>query len=344
MKLAVLCPSEIAFRRFMPALQQVEGIEYIGVGVATAQERCEGVEGALPELQADAVRDQEEFAGRFFEQYGGAVYASYQDVLTDSSIDAIYIPLPPGLHYIWANRALGQGKHVLLEKPFTSELSSTQLLISLSREKDLAVHENYMFAFHSQIDYVRGILAERKLGEVRLVRIDFGFPFRGSNDFRYSKSLGGGALLDCGGYTIKLASLLLGSSATVSTSRLNFGRGLEVDLYGSATLENDEGLVVQVSFGMDNDYRCDIDVWGSEATLHSGRILTAPNGYEPTMILRSNGEEVLTTLPADDSFKKSLDHFVACVENDTIREENRVSILRQASLVQDIVKGNQRSC
>lgn len=340
MKLAVLCPSEIAFRRFMPALQQVPEIEYVGVGVATAQERCEGVEGAQPGLQAAAVREQGEFAARFVEEYGGAAFASYEDVLTDDGVDAVYIPLPPGLHFIWAKRALERGKHVLLEKPFTSELSLTQRLVSLSREKDLAVHENYMFAFHSQIDYVRRVLASRELGETRLVRIDFGFPFRGSNDFRYSKKLGGGALLDCGGYTIKLASLLLGSSAKVTASRLNSGRELEVDLYGSATLENDEGLVVQVSFGMDNDYRCDIDIWGSEATLHSGRILTAPNGFQPTMVLRRNGEESVVMLPADDSFKKSLEHFVACVGNDVVREQNRVGIVRQAVLVQDVAQGD----
>lgn len=176
-----------------------------------------------------------------------------------------------------------------------------------------------------------------------MIRADFGFPFRGHNDFRYSKTLGGGALLDCGGYTLKLAAMLLGPSARVAASQLNGGRGLEVDLYGSAMLENEEGLVAQVSFGMDNDYRCSIDLWGSEGTLLSGRILTAPAGFEPTMVIRRNGDEEVVTLPSDDSFRKSIEHFLACINDKGVREERRREIAHQARLVEDVLKENQQT-
>lgn len=336
MNLAVLCPSEIAYRRFMPALQEVPFFDFYGVGVATAEERCAGTSGAKPENQENAMRDQMEFAKLFKKHYGGSLYDSYQNLLIDPDVEAVYIPLPPGLHYHWAKQALEHGKHVLLEKPFTVNASQTYELIAEASRRNLAVHENYMFTFHNQISYVRDALASGKVGDVRLIRIDFGFPFRGVNDFRYSKELGGGALLDCGGYTLKLASLLLGPSAKVATSRLCAGRNIEVDLYGNATLENDNGLVAQVSFGMDNDYRCDIDVWGSEATLRSGRILTAPNGFEPTMVYSRNGQEERVFLDSDDSFKKSIEHFALCIENDVVRKTNSECIQVQADLVQAI--------
>lgn len=339
MKIAVLCPSEIAYRRFMPALMQVPELEYAGVGMATPEEHLVGL--AATEPSAADVRDSEnqrERARMFQEEYGGETYGSYEELLSDESVGAVYVPLPPALHFPWARRALEAGKHVLLEKPFTTKLEDTRVLLELAERRDLAVHENYMFAFHSQLDWVRERIVDGSLGDVRMIRIDFGFPFRGHNDFRYSKALGGGALLDCGGYTLKLAAMLLGPTARVTAARLNAGRELEVDLYGSATLENEGGLVAQVSFGMDNDYRCNIDVWGSEATLTSGRILTAPAGFEPTMVIRRNSAEETFTLPADDSFRKSIEHFAECIKDPGVRKARRDEIEHQARLVEDVVR------
>ena len=337
MKLAVLCPSEIAYRRFMPALLQVPQFEFVGLAVATAEESCVGVPEASPEGKDGWIAVQREKAQSFVSDYGGTVYGSYAELLSDPSIECVYIPLPPALHFPWAKKALDAGKHVFLEKPFTTSFAQTQELLSLARSNNLAVHENYMFAFHSQIDYVKDVLAKGALGETRLIRIDFGFPFRGGNDFRYSKALGGGALLDAGGYTIKLANVLLGPSARIIAAQKNGGRDLEVDLFGSASLVNDDGLVAQVSWGMDNDYRCNIDVWGSEATLLSGRILTAPAGFEPTFTIRRNGAEEKIVLPADDSFKKSIEHFSACISNPDIRDARMAEILHQAELVEAVM-------
>lgn len=342
MRIAVLCPSEIAYRRFMPALRQVSGFEYAGVGMATPEEHLVGLDARVPS-EAD-VRDsqnQRERTAMFVKDYGGTAYESYDAVLSDESVDAVYIPLPPALHYPWAKRALEAGKHVLMEKPFTTSAATTKEVLELAESSGLAVHENYMFAFHSQVEWVRDAIAKRLVGDIRMIRVDFGFPFRGHNDFRYSKALGGGALLDCGGYTLKLAAMLLGPSARVVASRLNAGRDLEVDLYGSAMLENEEGLVAQVSFGMDNDYRCSIDLWGSEGTLTSGRILTAPAGFEPTMVIRRNGDEEVVTLPSDDSFRKSIEHFLECINNKGVREERRREIAHQAGLVEAVIGENQ---
>lgn len=337
MKIAVLCPSEIAYRRFMPALVQLSEFEYAGVGMATPEEHLVGLTTTSPS-EAD-VRDSEMQRDRtrmFQAEYGGKAYGSYAELLSDDAVGAVYIPLPPALHYSWAKRALKAGKHVLMEKPFTISVATTSELLELAKNSGLAVHENYMFAFHSQIEWVRDAIAKRLVGDIRMIRVDFGFPFRGHNDFRYSKALGGGALLDCGGYTLKLAAMLLGPTARVVASRLNGGRDLEVDLYGSAMLENEEGLVAQVSFGMDNDYRCSIDLWGSEGTLTSGRILTAPAGFEPTMTIRRNGVEEVVTLPADDSFRKSIEHFAECIRDSDVRKARRAEILHQAELVEAV--------
>ena len=333
MRIAVLCPSNIAFRRFMPALMQIRQVEYAGIGVASPDEWTATRDQPSYE---DAGQTQREFAGEFRKAYGGLIYPSFAELLADESVDAVYVPLPPALHHTWAMSALKAGKHVLVEKPFATTAADARQMVSLAEERGLAVHENYMFAYHSQIEWIRSCVEHGDIGNVRLVRIDFGFPFRGENDFRYSSELGGGALLDAGGYTLKLAHMLLGSSCKVDAAMLNEGRGLEVDLYGCATLSNDDGCVAQVAFGMDNDYRCSIDVWGSEATLMSDRILTAPAGFCPTVIIRRNGKEEALRLSPDDTFRKSIEHFLACIDDPVCAANTRSAIVHQSELVESV--------
>ncbi len=328
-RIGVICPSEIAFRRFMPAIQKCESAEYIGVAHASAEEW----DGNVPDGLVDAELAK---AKSFQKEYGGKVYDSYEALLSSSDIDAVYLPLPPALHYKWARKALENGKHIFLEKPSTTSLGNTEDLINLAREKLLAVHENYMFAFHKQLEEIAGIVNSGELGDVRLYRIAFGFPRRAQNDFRYNKSLGGGALLDCGGYTLKLATMLLGDTAKIATSRLNYMDGFEVDMYGSATMVNDRGVTAQLSFGMDNSYKCELEIWGSKGCLTTGRILTAPEGFEPTAEIKVGNETQTVKLSADDTFKKSIQKFCWCVADDRERVENYAAIGRQAELVENI--------
>lgn len=313
MKLGILGTSDIALRRFLPALSKQKYFAYAGV----------------------ATRDiSSPKAEQFKQQFGGDVYASYADLLADDSIGAVYIPLPPALHYEWAKKALLAGKHVLLEKPFCTNVQDTNELLGLAAEKHLAVHENYMFVYHSQLDWIKEHMAE--IGALRLIRIDFGFPFRGANDFRYNKELGGGALLDCGGYTLKLAGYFLGGSTQITTSQLNMQPEFGVDIGGSATLVNDRGLTAQVAFGMDNSYKCSLELWGSKGALYTNRILTAPVGYEPQVTIKIGDNEQVYTLPADDSFGKSIAYFGDCIGSDAKRIDHYAEIKRQAQLVAEI--------
>lgn len=333
-RLGVLCPSEIAFRGFMPALKQLDGFEYVGFAAATERE--------FSGTDSDEVRASElEKAEKFAAEHGGKIFSGYESLITSDEIDAVYIPLPPALHFRWAKKALECGKHILLEKPFTTSLKDTKELISIAENRGLAVHENYMFAYHTQLDWVNEQIKSGVIGDVRLIRIDFGFPFRGANDFRYSKALGGGALLDCGGYTLKLASMLLGDTARVTESQLCGKDGFEVDIYGSATLKNDDGLTVQVSFGMDSSYRCSLDIRGSSGSIYTNRILTAPAGYAPVMTIRNAAGEKTVELPADDTFRKSIEAFYDCISNDKKRTEKYADIIRQGCLFESILKGDR---
>lgn len=329
-RIGIICPSEIAFRRFLPALKEAACFEYAGVAIANKEEFV----GATDEILAK----ERAKAQTFVDNYGGKIYEGYRNLIESNDIDAVYLPLPPGLHYQWAKVALNADKHILVEKPCTTALSNTQDLLQEAGDKQLAVHENYMFAFHDQLRAVNDIVASGEIGDVRLYRVSFGFPMRAQNDFRYNKALGGGALLDCGGYTLKYASMLLGPTAQIKYAQSNNIDGFGVDMYGSATLVNDEGVTAQVAFGMDHNYKCELEVWGSKGTLYTNRILTAPAGHVPEVTIRKGNDEEKRNLPADDAFKKSILHFAHCIEDATMREENYQILLRQAKLVDSFKK------
>ena len=334
MKIAIICPSEIALRRFMPALIKFKNVKYIGVGISSVEERFEKVIPSKEEVENMLEREYEK-AQKFVTRYGGKIFNSYEEVVKSNEVDAVYIPLPPALHYKWAKKALEYGKHVLIEKPSTTRASDTRALVFKAKECGLALHENYMFTYHDQLNAIDDIIKNGEIGDVRLYRISFGFPHRDKNDFRYNKMLGGGALIDAGGYTIKYATHLLGNDSKIIYAKKNYTNEYEVDIYGSGALANGNGTTCQISYGMDNSYKCELEVWGSKGQLLTERVLTAPDGFVPKVIIKKNGKQEIRDLPADDTFYKSIEHFIKCIKNVHDREIEYRDIISQADLVEE---------
>lgn len=334
MNLGIICPSEIAIRRFMPALQKCKDLVFAGIAVYTKGERY-GSKGISSEKFGVLQAKELEKAHNFIDQYGGKIYEGYEKIVKSKEIDALYIPLPPALHFRWAKLALENGKHVLLEKPSTTSALDTKELVKIAATHGLALHENYMFIFHKQLDTIDRIIKSGEIGEVRLYRISFGFPKRATNDFRYNKELGGGSLIDAGGYTIRYATQLLGPSTKIRYAQSNYIDSSEVDMYGSAALTNANGVTAQIAFGMDNDYKCELEVWGSNGILTTGRVLTAPAGFTPTAIICRQNEESVVELPSDDAFLKSIQYFKDCIENESVREKQYQIMVKQAELVDE---------
>ena len=321
----------------MPAMRKAgSDLFFAGIAYATPEE---WFSSNLSCITPKVVKEQQEReytkALSFVDAYGGKIYKGYHSIIASKDIDAIYMPLPPALHYQWAKKALENGKHVFLEKPSTTNFAETKDLVSIAEKRGLALHENYMFVYHSQLDAIQRVVQNGEIGEVRLYRITFGFPQRAITDFRYNKALGGGALLDAGGYTFKLATQLLGPTIRLTTATAGYTDTFDVDIFGSATMINEEGTVAQVAVGMDNDYRCDLEIWGSKGTLTTKRSLTAPDGFGPNYIIKKNQEEEIRPLPTDDAFLKSIGRFILCVNNERERDENYKILILQERLVED---------
>jgi D-xylose 1-dehydrogenase (NADP+, D-xylono-1,5-lactone-forming) len=177
------------------------------------------------ELAALASRDLERGRGLF----GGRVVSSYESLLADPEVDAVYIPLPNGLHKDWTIRALAAGKHVLCEKPLATNQSDAMAMAAAAHAADRLLMEAVMYRFHPRIQDVVGKLRERPPEEIWA---SFGFPLREPGNIRFDPGLGGGALLDVGTYTISLARWIYGEPDWVEAT----GRVEEVDMTVSMTL------------------------------------------------------------------------------------------------------------
>ena len=163
----------------------------------------------------------------------------YENLLSLSEIDAVYIPLPTGIHFEWVMKALEAGKHVLVEKSAAENFDQAQKMVALAKTKNLALVENFQFQYHNQHQHVFNLLKDDAIGEVRCFRSSFGFPpFDLSQNIRYNSDLGGGALLDAGAYTLKATSFILGKDFEIKSSFLVYHEDFNVDWFGGAFLVN----------------------------------------------------------------------------------------------------------
>lgn len=314
-RLGILGASEIAFRRFMPAVKDLnDSIEVAVVGEEYNRSKLD----------------------EFCNTYNVEKSSSFDSILSRTDIDAVYIPQPPALHFKWAKKALENGKHVFVEKPSTTSFEDSGKLVNLARENSLVLHENYMFKYHSQIRYVRELLERRVIGDTRIIRANFAFPFRTSNDFRYNRSLGGGALLDAGGYTVKLMTILLGEEIEVKTASLDMSSQYDVDITGTATLENRAGLIGQIYFSMDSFYQCSLEIIGEKGRIYTNRIFTAPPDLKPVISIETNDGKQDIVLEADSHFRHSIEDFILQVERPETRSRSYDEILLQSKIIDEI--------
>lgn len=309
----VLGASDIAYKKFLPALEKSAAFSFAGIA-ARVPKRCEP----------------------YVNRFGGKVYPDYLTLIQSSEIDCVYVPLPPGLHAQWGEKVLLARKHLLMEKPFTISQADTDCLLSLAEKQEVAVHENYMFHFHRQIQEITDLINSERLGKLRMIRAAFTFPFRGADDFRYQKEMGGGALLDCGGYPLAIAAHLLGTTAQVEWANLMTPEKYGVETGGSAVLRNEDGLVAHIFFGMDDTYRCELEVWGSRASLYAPRVFTAPPDLPVVLQIKEGTTSQEIQVGVDDQFLNSLEYFGLLIEEPALRKDRYKEISRQSALVEQI--------
>ena len=205
------------------------------------------------EVDAIAARDRGR-AESFATRHGiGRVHDRYDDVLDDPAIDAVYIPLPNGLHGTWTTRALAAGKHVLCEKPFTANADEAARVAEAARGSGLVVMEAFHWRYHPMNVRLLQRIADGDLGPINRLEGAFSFPLLKRNDIRWSRELAGGSLMDAGCYPVNMVRAAVhavggGEPRVVSARGAFTGRGVDRVLH--AELAWDDGPVATVRCGM----------------------------------------------------------------------------------------------
>lgn len=286
------------------------------------------------ELKAIASRNAEK-AQLLASQFNTTPLTGYDSLLQREDIDAIYMPLPTGLHKEWIEKALLAGKHVLAEKSLAMDYNSAQKLVELAKAKGLLLMENFMFRYHSQHKAVWEMLQNKHIGEIRLFRSQFGFPPLDQSNFRYDKVVGGGALLDAGAYTLRAAQWFLGRDLQVLSAVLYIDPKRDSDIYGNMTLRNQSGVVAQLSFGFDNFYQCNYEFWGSTGRLIANKAFTPKINEMPKITVeKATGAENLE-MPADNHFANLLSEFYASIRSNK-HTEHLEDVLNQSKLLEEV--------
>lgn len=287
------------------------------------------------ELVCVASRDEDK-AIEFAKEFDCKPIVGYDNAL-EEKLDAIYMPLPTGMHDQWVEKAQNKGLHIYAEKSIALNAKGAELMVSKARSKSLSLMEGYMFQYHPQHAIVKDLLQNREIGDLRCFRGSFGFPPLGDGNFRYDSQIGGGVLHDAAGYPLRAAYFILGDDLEVTGSSLFFDEKTNSETFGSAFLKGPNGLGAQIAFGFDNFYQCNYEIWGSKGKITLDRAYTPGANFSPTIVLEKSGEvaKEIKVAPCD-HFEKAFEVFYESIFDAKIREKNYCDILIQSTSLQKI--------
>ena len=250
-----------------------------------------GVKKVIPAMQRGAYCDMVAIASQSLEKAQAAAeklgisraYGSYEELLADSDIEAVYIPLPNHLHVPWSIKALDAGKHVLCEKPIGLIVAEVQQLLDASRKQpQLKVMEAFMYRHHPQWQRARQLVAEGKIGDLQTIQSFFSYYNNDPGNIRNVPDMGGGGLMDIGCYCISLSRFIFGTEPQrvwgvmqydpqfktdrLTSGVLDFGKGTstftcstQLALYQRVNIFGAEGRIeIEIPFNAPPDKPCRI--------------------------------------------------------------------------------------
>ena len=225
-------------------------------------------------------------------------HGSYEALLADPEVDAVYIPLPNALHVEWTLRALEAGKHVLCEKPLSRRAREVEEAFDLAEREGLVLSEGFMFRHHAQTRTIGRLVAEGAIGRLRVIRAQFSFELaavHGSDDARFRPELDGGSLMDVGCYCVNAIRLLGGEPERVHAEQVVGPSGVDVCFTAALGLPGD--VLAHFDCGFVLPFRDELELVGEEASL----FVDDPwHIHSPGIELRRDGEtEAIAVAPAD---------------------------------------------
>ena len=243
------------------------------------------------------------------------VYGSYEQMLADGQIDAIYNPLPNSMHAEWSIKCAEAGIPTLCEKPFASDAFEAQSIVDAFERLSVPLAEAFMYRFHPQHAKVKEILAAGGIGELQFINCSFTYPIGGGANIRLSKALAGGALMDVGCYCVNLMRFMTGEEPARVTASGIIGKSTGVDEALAATLEFPSGVLGHFDCGL-RAYRQQTYTLKGTSGMITVPVSFTPHKSADTFVRHWQGEDFNEhTIPAADHYQLMVEDFADALLN-----------------------------
>jgi predicted dehydrogenase len=263
-------------------------------------------------------------------------YGSYDEMLADEDVEAVYISLPNALHLEWSVRALQAGKHVLCEKPLSRSAAAVEQAFDVAQQCDRLLMEAFMYRHNPQIARLAQLTADGAIGRPSVVSASFGFHVGDLGDPRMSRELDGGALMDVGCYCVNAARLLCGEPERVQGEQSLGGDGVDVAFAG--VMRFADGMLAHFDCGLLLDKSEELTVHGDRGSLHLAdpwRCLNA--GIE----LRRDVERETIAVDTLNSYTLQWDNLAAAIRGDGAPLLGRSDAIGQARTIEALYTSAQ---
>ncbi len=298
--------------------------------LSTARINLEILEAMPARVEAVAVASRDAARAEAYAREHGLARAhgSYEGLLADPEVDAIYIPLPNGLHHEWTMRSLRAGKHVLAEKPYSRHPGEVEEAFDLADESGLVLMEAFMYRHHPQTRIAADLVAGGAVGRLRTVRSSSGFTLP-AGDVRFDTELDGGALMDVGCYCVSASRLLAGEPEHVYGEQVVGETGIDLAFHGTLRCPGDVVAQFDCSFVQARGQR--LAAVGEEGKL----VVETP--FRPDwggdVLLVRDGETTRVDVPEARMFELELENFAAAIAGEAPPLLGRADALGQARAI-----------
>ncbi|MEJ9219824.1 Gfo/Idh/MocA family oxidoreductase [Paenibacillus glucanolyticus] len=270
----------------------------------------------LNEVAAIASRDQDKATQAAEELNIPTAYGSYESLLADSSIDAIYIPLPNHLHKEWSIRAAEAGKHILCEKPLALTEAEAAEMAEAAAKAGVLLAEAFMYRYHPRYDMIKELITSGAIGEVRGIRSAFTFNSSANHgNVRFRKEWGGGSIYDVGCYPINAARILLDKEPEAVTVQAFFSPEHDhVDMMASGLIEFEGDVSLTFDCGMWAAYRNPLEVVGTEGLIEVPFAYSLPENGANFFLTTGDGRKEIE-VPHANAYSEQGDHMAEAILN-----------------------------
>jgi xylose dehydrogenase (NAD/NADP) len=220
-------------------------------------------------------------------------YGSYDELLADSNIDAIYNPLPNDGHVPWSIAAAKAHKPTLCEKPIALDAKQAQQLVEAFHKENVLLAEAFMYRYHPQHEHARQLLKENWIGPLQLINNSFTYslPTSDTTNVRLQPELGGGGLMDVGCYCVNLCRTVTGEEPDQVTGQVVYGKASKVDEAFVGTLHFPSGVLAHFDCGMRAMFRDEYTLVCQNGTVKSTKAFRPVDNAEATLELRRGRDE-----------------------------------------------------